>query len=1103
MLEIRFLGQYRVSFDGQAIDIPSRPAKLLLAYLLLNPGKEHRREKVAGVLWPESTEANARNNLRQALWRIRKTLSEVLPEGKDLLIGDGSHIDIDHGEDHWVDVIALESEVGEDWTPDMLQENLTLYKGELLPGFYEDWIMLRREQVQASFERKMGVLLERLLHGHRWHEVLEWGERWIALGSVPELAFRALMIAHAEKGDVSSAASMYHRCVDSLQDELGVEPSEETKQIYERLLKGEKLLRPSIHEGAEIAGFSTWQAPSQVRFPPFIESELDVAEEARSTFVAREGELAHLDGLLEKVFAGNGQLVFITGEAGSGKTALIKAFAKRAQEKNPDLLFTFGGGNALTGIGDPYLPFRQALGLLTGDIESQLTGGAITLEQARRLWIGLPIVLKAITEEGTDLLNSFLNTAPLISRAKSFNPDAPEWAAPLEQVLDRKDLEVKNSSIDQSDLFSQYSQVLRTISSDRPLLLALDDLQWTDTGSVNLLFHLGRSIDHSQIMIIGAYRPAELTTSMMGGQHPLSKVVGEFKRLLGETQIDLGEFEEAEGKRFISALLDAEPNRLGGDFRQALFKHTNGHPLFAVELLRALEARGDIYLDAGEVWVESPVLDWEVLPVKIEGVIEERISRLDANSQKLLTVASVEGEDFTAELIAQILKMEASEVIECLSEELSRRHRLVSAQGSLRWRGQRLSRYRFRHVLFVTHLYNKLDEVERTHLHEEMGNLLEDLYGEESGEIAVQLARHFAEAGVPEKAIEYLEVAGSQAKQLSANEEAIVHISRAIELLHHLPASQGRTLKELEMQISLGAPLIVTMGYGAPEVEAVFNRAKELSQHVEEPLQLFTVMYGLRSYFLMRAEHRIAREITEKLIELAEVEHDPSLLLMAYEAKGTTLFYLGDLDEAHTTLQRGMEIYDPEQHGALAFLFGQDPGVTCMSYSALTLWSLGSPEEASIRNQDAIRLARQVGHPFSLALALNFAALLNALCQEGEAALRYSLESMEISAKHKFPVWQAAGEILSGWSMAQSGEVESGLARMYAGLDSWQATGAILGRPFFLALLAEALRLGHRIEESLDVTTEALEVIRKSGEKIHQAALQRLRGELLEHLGED
>ena len=234
MLEIRLLGQFDVRLDDQPIELPSRPAQSLLAYLLLNPGTAHRREKLAGLFWPDATEANARNNLRYALWRIRKAIEA----SRTYLITDELSIAFDANAEYWLDVSVLERKMAEAESAEALIGVVSVYSGELLPGFYDEWAVLERERLHGVFERKMQALLDRLIEGQRWAEVLEWGERWIALGRVPEPAFRALMIAHSGLGDMSKVAAVYHRCVEAFHKELGVEPSEQTRTLYERLIKG-------------------------------------------------------------------------------------------------------------------------------------------------------------------------------------------------------------------------------------------------------------------------------------------------------------------------------------------------------------------------------------------------------------------------------------------------------------------------------------------------------------------------------------------------------------------------------------------------------------------------------------------------------------------------------------------------------------------------------------------------------------------------------------------------------------------------------------------------------------------------------------------------
>ena len=223
-----------------------------------------------------------------------------------------------------------------------------------------------------------------------------------------------------------------------------------------------------------------------------------------------------------------------------------------------------------------------------------------------------------------------------------------------------------------------------------------------------------------------------------------------------------------------------EPNQLGADFRRALNHHTDGNPLFTIELLRAMQERGDIVKDDRDQWVEGSSLNWDKLPARVEGVVQERIGRLDVDLSEILTVASVEGDTFTAEVIARVQQLESRALILRLSRELDQQHHLVSGQGVRRLdSGQRLSLYRFEHNLFQTYLYNSLDEVQRVILHEDIGLSWSELHAEEIPEITFQLARHFVEAGIRDKSIHYLRQAGEQAASQYAYEDAIPYINQS------------------------------------------------------------------------------------------------------------------------------------------------------------------------------------------------------------------------------------------------------------------------------------------------------------------------------------
>jgi predicted ATPase len=248
-----------------------------------------------------------------------------------------------------------------------------------------------------------------------------------------------------------------------------------------------------------------------------------------------------------------------------------------------------------------------------------------------------------------------------------------------------------------------------------------------------------------------------------GERHPLEKVLNEFTRYLGDTQVDLDQIDEAQNRTFIDGLLDMEPNQLGEEFRQRLLEHTEGHPLFTIELLRDMQERGDLFRDVQGRWREGLELDWTTLPARVEGIIRERIGRLEEKLREILSVASVEGEDFTTQVVARIQEIQERQLLRQLSQQLEKRHQLVRERGEVQVGQQVFFRYQFAHRLFQQYLYNDLGAAERRLLHGEVAEMLETLYAGDTDEIVVQLAHHYTEAGEAEKAITYL----LQAKPLS------------------------------------------------------------------------------------------------------------------------------------------------------------------------------------------------------------------------------------------------------------------------------------------------------------------------------------------------
>jgi tetratricopeptide (TPR) repeat protein len=669
--------------------------------------------------------------------------------------------------------------------------------------------------------------------------------------------------------------------------------------------------------------------------PSVLSSDSPPGAAERYLFVAREQELGRLEALLDAAVAAQSQVTFVVGEAGQGKTALLQAFASRAQQAHPDLLVAGGNSNAYTGAGDPYLPFREILELLTGDVEADALAGRLRREHAERLWQGLPAAAQALLEVGPDLLDTFISARRLLGRAAGSGAGGAAWLSELQALAESKaDAQVNPQ---QQDLFEQYAKVIQALARRAPLLLLLDDLQWADPGSANLLLHLGRRLQGHRVLIVGAYRPTDVALGREGQRHPLERVLNELQRDFGEIVLDLS---RAKGRAFVDAVLDAEPNRIGETFRAALYQQTGGHPLFTIELLRDMQERGAMAQDRDGRWVVAPSLDWSCLPARVEGAIGERVGRLDSRLRELLQIASVEGEEFTAEIVARALGADEHEVVRQLSRELDQTHHLVRALGVRRDEGVRQSRYRFQHILIQRYLYGSLDEVERVYRHEAVGHALEARYGGRVAEIAAQLARHFEVAQLPEKAAFYHEQAGDQARRAAALAEAADCYQAALEAsLQSDPAGQAQVLRKLgecrwmrghlrdalvpfEACYALYASLGNKEGAGA--VQRLLGRlywemgdhersrrhyyqALELLEQGPESLELAWAINSIAQMHMVHSENDQAISWGQRALDMAERLGAEQVIIQALINLGSSYFASGDAERGQSMLRRSWQ----------------------------------------------------------------------------------------------------------------------------------------------------------------------------------------------------
>jgi len=913
-LSLILLGGFAVTLDGEPVTgFDSNKVRSLLAYLAVEADRAHRRESLAALLWPGYPDGSARTNLRNALANLRTAIGDGEADPPFLWITRDT-LQFNAESDQRLDVAVVTQALAEaaDLATSDLVAAADAYTGDFLAGFtltdavdFDDWAATTRARLRRQAQDLFGIVVDRLVTDGDRDRALTYARRRVELEPWLESAQRQLIRLLAATGRRSAALRQYRNCVQVLREELGAEPSPETCGLYEELRAG---------PAGEVAGVASVRpsgpAVPDRRLPAFLLEGAEPAVREQPVFVGREPELARLSGYLGTALAGQGQVAFVVGGPGRGKTALLRAFAERAMAAHPDLLVVRGACNATSGVGDAYLPFRDALGMLTGDVEMRWRAGRVSTDQARRLWAAMARVLDLVITHGPSVIGVLVVGAALRSRIAQAGLGNAPWADELRALCNRSPA----GDMAQQALFCQVTDSLLAIADVHPILLILDDLQWIDQGSVGLLFHLSRYLVGHSIFIVAAYRPEEVARRWSSGsgqeRHPLAPVLDEVRRRVGDAWIDLRQADEAEGTAFVEALIDAERNRLGSALRQALYRRTGGHPLFTVELLRDLHLRGDLIRDDDGVWCEGEALDLGTLPARVEAVIAARLSRLDTALRALLDVAAVEGEVFTAQVLSQALGVPDRAVLRMLKQDLMTRNRLVIEAEEVRVGDHFVTQFAFAHALYQEQVYAALSGAERQSLHGEVGVALETLYGEQRDHIAVQLTHHYDLASKLQKAIRYGIRAADRAREAYAWDEAQRHYSRALALLQEVDPDDAALRQRLAALTGLGK-LFLNSGR-VHEAETCFREAIALGRQIGQDREELAILYhwlGEALTWQCRYEERLAVGREGKALFTDDTRSLGAALMNQLVAYGVGI--LGDWDQFETlTLQTARFIRD-------------------------------------------------------------------------------------------------------------------------------------------------------------------------------------------------
>jgi predicted ATPase len=508
-------------------------------------------------------------------------------------------------------------------------------------------------------------------------------------------------------------------------------------------------------------------------------------------------------------------------------------------------------------------------------------------------------------------------------------------------------------------------------------------------------------------------------------------------------------------------------------------------PLFVEEFARMVQECGGPDKEGTE---GTPIALGREIPATLQDLLMARLDRMEGG-REVAQFASALGHEFGYELLAAVANLDEP----ALQAELAGlvRAEILSPKG----RPPRCT-FIFKHALLEDALYNSLVKGTRQQLHQRIAEVLEAQFPETVETRPELLAHHFTEAGLTEQAVSYWLKAGVRSRERSANVEAIGHLTTGLALLGKLEESPDRDAQELHFLNALGAAYVASRGYAAPEVGPVFRRARALCERGGDPHQRFAIMWGNWAYHMSRGDFRLCLDLAAEVMELAERLNDPGLLMEALALPAVTRLYRADFAGARECLERALTNY--EDRAACAYWLrytGHDAGVLHRAHLAVTLWHLGFSDRALQVSREACELSRQIGHPFSLCLALHCANWVLQLSRLAAEALAAAEEQMRLATEQGFPFWLATGTIYQGAALFLVGRLQEGLPAVLKGLDAYRATGTA-ALPYYHSMLGDAYTQAGRFGQALCALDEGLAIAEKNDERWQEAELHRQKGEL-------
>ncbi len=779
--------------------------------------------------------------------------------------------------------------------------------------------------------------------------------------------------------------------------------------------------------------------------PSAVESRFEALHGAALTaLVGREEELELLLRRWSKAKIGEGQVVLLSGEAGIGKSRLTAALLESiASEPHTRLRYFCSPQHT-----------DSALYPIIGQMER--AAGFVHDDTAKAKLDKLDAVLAQSSTRIED--------AALFAEMLSLANDGRYPA-----------LELTPEQRRQRTLEALVSQ-MEALTRQNPLLMIFEDAHWTDPTSLEVF---GRVIDRVRslrVLLIVTFRP-DFDPPWVGRPYVTFLAINR----LGEREI-LAMIEGVIGNRPLPA-----------NIRQDIIERTDGIPLFVEEMTKAvLEAESQDAVEHLAAPVPSSAL---AVPASLQASLMARLDRLGP-AKEVAQIGAAIGREFSHALLAAVLRKPQAELASALD-------RLIAAGLLFRQGVPPHTTYLFKHALVQDAAYGTLLREPRRALHAGIAETLEDQFAEIAENQPELLARHCTEAGLTEKAASLWGKAAQRSVERSALVEAIEQLTRALAQIATLPATPALRREQIKLQVALITPLIHIKGYVAPETKAAVERARLLIEQAEalgepldDPLLLFSVLFGFWLASLVAFNGDVLRELAAQFLALAERQGATAPLMIGHHMMGVSLATTGDFAQGRAHFDQAFVLYDPAVHRPLATRFGGvDYRAAILSFRSLTLWMLGYPEAALSDADEAIKDAREIGHAPTLVLGLYRVCLAEGFCGNYVAANALSDELVALADQKGTPYWKLVGMLRQGWLLALGGKAADAIQVITSSLTAKQPMVTV-EHPFFLSSLALAHAEVGQFDDAWRSIDEALMLIEKTKERLHEAEVTRIAGEI-------